>query len=382
MYPGETKTRLKAFKKYNADETHNQSIAHEVIGHISEVKQTIVWDDFGPEVPQGHAQSAYIQGRVESGRRDYLPTNLKSKIAVKGRTTEQLARSQQPRDANQSGADNSNGSVIFQAFFNNVEKMKGTSLKTKGAQVPAGSHRKSRSFLNEKAALVIPKDPNTSTYLNKKVGQKIISSLLGPEDPAPVAYQFSSNIEKKMPVHRMNPVRESGESFTRTLSADASVESYIKLGQFPLYAITKNLLYLKASSLFNDTILFENDSLSLFCRTDKRLLADTNQVVLVLTFKPKVAGTNLITFLETEGAIRVEPENLLVQDFSQPAEQSIYFAPEDRRLAEGFPVINVTVGPRGAEETLRIVLPFTINKYLRGEPLSLDQVMRYLETVG
>lgn len=346
------------------------------------MKQTIVWDDFGPEVPQDHAQSAYVQGRGDGGRRDYLPTNLKSKITVKGRVAEQLGRSQQPRDADQSAGETSNGSAIFQAFFTNVEKMKKTNLRSAGAQVPAGSHRKSRSFLNEKEPLVVPKDPNSSTYLNRKVEQRIISSLMGPDEPSPVTYQFSANFEKKSAAARANPVRESGESFGRPLVPDPQIESYIKLGQFPLYAITRNLLYLKASSLFNDTILFENDALSLFCRTEKRLLAETNQVVLVLTFKPKMAGTNLITFLESETGIRVEPENLLVQDFSQPAEQSVYFAPEDRRLLEGFPVINVTIGPRGAEETLRIVLPFTINKYLRGEPLSLDQVMRYLESVG
>lgn len=260
--------------------------------------------------------------------------------------------------------------------------MKQTNLRTTGSQVPIGSHRKSRSFLNDKEPLVVPKDPNSSTYLNKKVEKKILSSLLGPEDPSPANYQFSANIEKKTVAARANPVRESGEHLGKPLVPETAIESYIKLGQFPLYGITKNLLYLKASSLFNDTILFENDALSLFCRTEKGLLAQTNQVVLVLTFKPKVAGTNLITFLESEASIRVEPENLLVQDFSQPAEQSVYFAPEDRRLIDGFPVINVSIGPRGAEENLRIVLPFTINKYLRGEPLSLDQVMRYLESVG
>lgn len=329
-------------------------------------------------MPPGHAQSAYIEGRTGSGRKDYLPTNLKTKLTVKAKTTQMLGTS--------SGSASPQNPAIFEAFYANMEKMKGVRSPTSQTGGRGDPQRKSRSFLSDKDALIVPKDPNSTSRWNKKVEQRIISSLMGPdEEPLPPyhpPYQVSPNIAKPAVPRKPLPTRESGESFHKMVVTESLLDSYMPLGQYPLYEAPKNLLYLKASSLFNDTILFENEALSIFCRTDKRLLADSNQVVLVLTYRPKAAGINLITFLENEGTVRVVPDNLLIQNFSQPTEQSVFFAPEDKRLVNGFPVMNVTVGPRGAEDNLRVVLPFTVNKYLRSEPFSLDQVMRYLESVG
>lgn len=403
-----------------ADETNNLSRS-ELGQKEEEARRAVGWDDF-PAVDhqlKTGVQSASAnpitlntdshladQRPPDSQRRQYLPTNLKSGAKIRSSIPARSAQETQfdGQRSNQQDSIEPQNSAVFQAFFSNVERMKQTQSKFPGnsGSNPAPGDR-AKSSLSQKDPIVVPKDPYSAVKLNKKVERKIISSLIGEVDPAPVQKAEAPSAPlrplaetlatkaRAEPVPGPQPSPQSVRLPTREspralplppTDGDFSLQNYVDLGQFPIYHNPKSLLYLKASSLFNDTILFENESLSLFCRTDRRLLVSSRQVVLVLTFKPKKTGASLISFLENEGVIKIEPENLVVKDFDHPVEQSVFFSQNDRRLVGGFPVLNVTVGPHGYEENARVVLPFTINKYLRGDSLGLEQVLRFLESVG
>lgn len=378
--------------KGQADETNNLSRSN-YQQQPGDGQKVVGWDDFEPVYPGDVMHSAVLQKMPPSERKEQLPTSLKSNLKVKPGTASVPF---QEKPAGPSQMSQSGLPTIYHAFFSNVEKMKMSQSRL--SQSAFGSAKNGRSVFSEKDALVIPKDPKSTAQWDRQVEQKIISSLLGPLEVAPAAQLPAKRVQAvyaEPPLHkrslpRETPVAHQLEQALKTRvqqvpeelqTADLANNSYMELDAYPIYQAPKNLLYLKASSLFNDTILFENEALSLFCRTDKRLLGKTNQVVLVLTYKPKVAGANLIAFLENEEVAKVEPDNLVVRDFEVPVEQSVLFSPSDKQAIRGFPVMNVTMGRPGSEDNIRVVLPFTINKFLRGDPLTMDQVVKYLETV-
>lgn len=339
------------------EETRNYSQAEE----LRDSKRHANWDDFPPVDQQKKvAQSAFVN-----------PTEADSQHF--------LRQSEAPKSTNLRERPKIGASpALFQEIFTKVEAMKQQPNKTGSqSQVSQSGHRRDKSSLSQKSQIVIPSDLKTDVSLNKKVEQRIISSLIG-------EVNFEEQLSKRTESQRsLPPVKQSPKEQRESDPIDEfALNHYIDLSAFQTYEQPKNLLYLKASSLFNDTILFENDFLSLFCRTDKRALISDGQVALVLTFKPKIGGSNLITFIENELSVRVEPQNLVVQNFGEVCEQTVVLSHNDKRPIEGFPVLSVTVGPRHNETTHRIVLPFTVNKYLRGDPLSLEQVMQFLENVG
>lgn len=344
--------------KRAAEETHNASLGDA----LRESRRHANWDDF-PAVDQQRkaAQSAFVH-----------PAEIDSQRPLR---QSEAAKSTNLREVPKIGAR----PALFHEFFSKVEAMKRQPNRGDSqSQVAQGGHRREKSSLSQKDLIAVPSDPRSDIDLNKKVEQRIISSLIGE-----VEFEEPKQLRPAESPRSLPPVRQSPRETRESDPIDEfALRHYIDLAGFEAYEQPKNLLYLKASSLFNDTILFENDFLSLFCRTVKRLLASGGEVGLVLTFKPKVAGANLIAFLENEAGVRVEPQNLVVQNFSEPCEQTVFLGQATKRPVDGFPVVSVTAGPRHSEVTNRVVLPFTVNKYLRGEPLGLEQVMQFLENVG
>ena len=122
--------------------------------------------------------------------------------------------------------------------------------------------------IDDKEVYLVPKDIQTSDKLNLKIEHEILKNLEEQdnfeylkstleENLANSHLQMKENNEKlKFPI---NDESHFSPTPTDMVQIDPSFAGYLNLHGFPLYLIPKNHLYLKASSLFNDTILFENE---------------------------------------------------------------------------------------------------------------------------
>lgn len=327
----------------------------------------------------------------EMKRRDYLPTNLNNRLRIKG---ESITHSQIPTTAflKQGNEGNEVGSSpdIYQTFFTSFENIKNRNKQNSQSKNTKETKRnKLAEMFNEKDVMLIPRDINHPQKKDLKVEQEILKHLeeqLALESVhSSLEATLNTSFQPKKQAHEQPkfPIKEHVSLAVNSskIKDDILMERYMDLDNFQVYKNPKNLLYLKASSLFNDTILFENDQLSLFCRTEKSSLNSEGRIALILTMRPKMENTELITFIENEAGLKIEPMNLTVKHFDKNYEQKVSFLVNEKHKMSGFPVMNITVGPRETTENFRIVLPFTANKFLHNEIISLDEVMKYLENV-
>lgn len=325
-----------------------------------------------------------------NSRKNYIPENLNNKLLVRkepqpeSRVIPEGAFQKQKMKDTIENKDNE----IYKTFFTKFEKMKESSLKSdkKICKNSAGFSSDSNEIM------LVPKEIHAPDVLELKIEHEIIKDLEDPDydNEENSIVDFEQKMPEKIPSEEFYyekaeyPVKEQenySPNQTSSLQPNSPIVSYLNLNNLPLFFIPKNLLYLKASSLFNDTILFENDDMSLFCKTDRSLLQKTGYIILVLTMRPKNPKIELISFLENEEKIKIEPQNLTVKNFDRDFEQSVFFSMDDKEKLQGFPILNILVGSRENPQNIRVMLPFTINKYLFNQQINLEEILKYLENV-
>lgn len=85
-------------------------------------------------------------------------------------------------------------------------------------------------------------------------------------------------------------------------------KSYMDFKQYSLYRNSKYNLLLKASSLFENSILFQNDYLTIQCQTKKNFNSNKIEVVLELRYIAKIQGCYITTNFQKTQKVQIFEE--------------------------------------------------------------------------
>lgn len=160
-----------------------------------------------------------------------------------------------------------------------------------------------------------------------------------------------------------------------------SLKKYINLSDLPLYKIDENLIHLKASSLFNDTLLFENDQFRLRCKTKQLFSSNNQKVSMKLSFIPKMDGLQISTLIENNREFEVHPIGFTEYEFDFELEQLILLDVSFGLKVTNFPILSVFVSQNLITQCSKIAIPFSINKCFVKKKMSFEECGNYLNQV-
>ena len=221
--------------------------------------------------------------------KNYLPSNLNNKIKIRGGIESQ---SMIPLTTFENRNENEVGKnpEIYQDFFKKMEKMKQTHPKSKFGD---NQFNKNKLGSDVKESLVVPLNLERNPKRDMKIQREILQHL-----EEQIRLETGSELVNETINEEENGVIEEVVDLPIKLIKTASVpvstesnkiENYDNHPQANMnFEGQNNPIYLKASSLFNDTILYENELIFVSCKTDKSLLAKKGLIVLVLTIKPRI----------------------------------------------------------------------------------------------
>jgi hypothetical protein len=162
---------------------------------------------------------------------------------------------------------------------------------------------------------------------------------------------------------------------------DFPFNDYVNLSAYPLYAQNPYLLYLKASSLFNNSLLFENQFIKVVCKTDKVLYEEGNEICIHLYYQANMPGVVVSAGLVAGEGVVSEPAFIDKQLLSPEIEQTFILQNiQDLKLID-FPTLEIDIFVRGEAYAFHIPLPYSVNKYYQPFPVSLDDAIKYLDGV-
>lgn len=330
-------------------------------------------------------KDSLLKGSVAKVR-DFLPDGLNHQLQVRegleGRANHMLPLAPLGPSGRPSESDSLASPDVYQDFFRKMQNLKQTHPQAKSfhstpsdnAFAKKGVPDKAKQVLSgkESVPLGLERDPRRDMRIQHQILRHLEEQVRAEQESA-LAEEVLSSTDQRSPVVLSEfPVREGKGLEGAQVGMDAPVS----------FDGDNNPIYLKASSLFNDTILFENDLVYVSCRTDKSRLGPQGVIGLVLTMRPKETGQELICFVEDEQVVRAEPQNIASKSFENDFEQRVYLAADQRAEVGSFPVWNLTVGPRDSSLNIRLALPFTVNKFALSEVISVEEALSYREEVG
>ena len=161
----------------------------------------------------------------------------------------------------------------------------------------------------------------------------------------------------------------------------SSLKKYIDLSKMPIYEDIKNLINLKASSLFNQTTLFENDILQIACLTKLIKNDRMSFVEIKLTYSPKLEGVELTLKVENIDEFRVEPKSITNIVFNKTIEQLFILDITSNLKITNFPILELFVTRNYLTNTIKLAVPFSINKNLQKPKLTDFFIQDYQRNV-
>ena len=156
---------------------------------------------------------------------------------------------------------------------------------------------------------------------------------------------------------------------------------YINLADYPLYRQANNLFLLKACSLFNKSMIFENEHLRVFCQTQQENKPEGIEISLILTYSSKITGVLLSAKLEPNSDFKVLPKAYSHKSLASDLRQTVTFVVPHEPVIIYFPSLKLGIRVRNKDHEFRIPLPFSINKFARQITPTNDFVIRYLDYV-
>jgi len=163
---------------------------------------------------------------------------------------------------------------------------------------------------------------------------------------------------------------------------DFAFNNYINLMAFPMYMQNPFLLYLKATSLFNNSLILENPMISIFCKTAKLHYDKASQINLSLTYHANVPGLILSTSISSHESIESQPVSISQHPLGADVEQTFVYRNFNFPKVIDFPDLTVQLTYQNMVSLIKIPLPFSINKYVQSMPLSVEDVAKYMSMVA
>lgn len=159
--------------------------------------------------------------------------------------------------------------------------------------------------------------------------------------------------------------------------------SYMNVNKFPYYLNTDNQILLKASSLFDNSILMNNDHVTTYCKTFKKEVGGILNVIIELTFKPKREYLSLSTELLSIEKVYSEPHIIERESLDNPVQQTFAFTFDKTTMLKDFPKLKIDVlDSHSIVDSTVVPIPYSINKFTLNYPFTIDDINYFLEYVG
>lgn len=163
-----------------------------------------------------------------------------------------------------------------------------------------------------------------------------------------------------------NPTPTSTPAAPQDPPSDDPVDflfEYITLPKNDLYASRSNFLALKATSFFNDSVLFEDEYLNIICKSERRVHRQITEVQLTVSYQSNRHGLVISSFLETVDSITCDPhvlnDTLLVGEVSQTFTLKFF----TKAKIVDFPCLKIHLKTQKGVRDYKVLLPFSVNKY-------------------
>lgn len=262
---------------------------------------------------------------------------------------------------------------IYKLFYDEVESKRQTRTTSHNSHLFSNPSMVVSSRLTSKRPLQMP--TRTSIDRNALPKNKIPKLPILPS----MALFGSSN--------SLNPSLELKNPALAPSTPDGKVSylptnRYIDLTNYPLYLQENNLFLLKACSLFNKSMIFENDELRVFCQTKQQTTSQSTEISIILTYSGKVPGLLLSSSIGSNPNFKVFPKAYVQKSLTADLRQTVtYVVPREPTIID-FPGLILRTRLHTKSSQITIPLPFSINKFARQITPTKDFVIRYLDQVN
>lgn len=285
---------------------------------------------------------------------------------------------------------------IYHMFFQNVELMRRSGRSLLEASLPPNPLSTSKLSFSKKPPVIKPENKQAKVPKfeeeQSNVGDTSIRDLIDEgirdiyEDPDLHQENFLHALYEQ-PIHmskREQPVMDEihNMNYHDAPIDDFPFNDYVSLAAFPVYAQNPFLLYLKASSLFSNSLLFENQFVKIVCKTEKLMYEEVSEVCMNLYYQANMPGVVISAGLIDGDRVVSEPPVINQHLLSPEIEQTFIIQNIKSLNLVDFPILEVQIFARGEAFAFHVPLPFSVNKYIQPLPVSLDDAIKYLDGVS
>lgn len=167
----------------------------------------------------------------------------------------------------------------------------------------------------------------------------------------------------------------------RGIGAEAHYD-VVDLRQYPDYLEPKNQMLLKASSLFDNSILMENSHVTVYCKTERAYDAGITVVQVTLTYKAKAQHLTISTRLISSQHVLVSPAHVFNCPLVDSISQSFTVECREDFDVLQFPCLQLTLAQYHNHVELMLPLPFSINKFVVASDNRPESICSFLEHVS
>ena len=214
-----------------------------------------------------------------------------------------------------------NSAGIYGVFFENLQQQSRPSQMSMSGNNENlnGSQKSIRNLLQSDFS----KHGNVEEISNPKINNN-----------GRVSYKPQIFVDQIPPKTTQQKIQNSQKEFNQGIG-------YHNLVQHPIFEDPHNVLSLKAASLFSNSLLFENELLSIYSKTVKKELESPPSASITLTYSPKYLGLTLST--GHSSANLYSSPNMHNKAFIQDLEQTFNFNSSDLINLSDFPKLKVVL---------------------------------------
>lgn len=337
--------------------------------YVKDVESVIVQEPNESLIGQPH-ESSKLRDLVQPT--EFRESILQDKEKAADQINSEFIRLMKERQLNQKTTSlPAKTGEIYQLFFESVETLKTHEKNeySKGQRIPVMAQG-SRQQSNE-----IQKPMKSSDGGSGVLAASAQASAIDPEiarklDPRGKALQ-----PMQQTVHKLLQFETFSKPFTAETKSElrpfpdvpedpeAFLYDYIRLPNNPIFKTGESLMSLKATSFFNDSVLFENDLITVACQTILSNDSQAPHLTLHLTFQAKVPNLRLSSYLDTVDTITAEPLVLSDKPLTKPVTQTFVLKFNVRQKVIDFPTLKISLRSAISVKTFSLLVPFSVNKF-------------------
>ena len=289
--------------------------------------------------------------------------------------------------------------ILYRIFYESLEQNKklGISDNRGKLEAPVQALRPSTIIYNKNRVTqeVIPKSQYEIPSSNKKIDEEINNSIKdiifndglleamddNMSDDHDNNNEILKNLEDKNLVYYKKEYTEVIEEDMIDIHDDNKAYQLVDWNEYPEYIDPKNQILLKASSLFNNSIIMDNRYLIVYCKTERYFNEDMTTVVINLTYRPKMDHLTISTNLLSHPMVLLNPALLINQPMIDDITQSfIYECRTDSEMID-FPKLQISLSQYHNYIDFLVPIPFSINKFSLLNSNNPDIIYSFLEQV-